>query len=140
MRQTSIEIYNQIKSNGLLSSRRLQIYKAIIDHPNSTASEILNKLGLKSNQSGRFTELAESGVILAAFQRKCRITGNNANVWSSTRELPKEVEKTKLTKKERLDHLEETVNLVVSLGKQLEGTQRSDLLRIYNRLKVIESM
>ena len=40
-RQTSIDCYNQIKAEGLLTKRRLQVYEAILRNAPCTSSEAM---------------------------------------------------------------------------------------------------
>lgn len=89
MRQTSINCYNQIKEEGLLSKMRLKMLKAILINAPCTATEAFNSLGCKTNQSGRITELKELDVIYEKSVRKCNITGRNVIEWDLTDRLPK---------------------------------------------------
>lgn len=88
MRLTSLQAYNKIRNNGLLSKARFKVYECLSLNGPSTASEVLNKLSLPSNQSGRFTELNYLGVIAEKKTRKCKITGNTAIEWEVTNNLP----------------------------------------------------
>ena len=88
IRQTSIDCYNQIKAEGLLSKRRLEVYEAIFKNAPCSASEIFNVKNLKTNQSGRFTELRDLGVIYEKGIKKCSVTGKNVIEWDLTDNLP----------------------------------------------------
>lgn len=92
VRDTSLEAYNEIRNNGLLSKMRFTIYKAVVFFEGSTANEIFERLGLKTNQSGRFTELREMGVIKELSKRECNITGRKCITWGSTDKLPQDNE------------------------------------------------
>jgi hypothetical protein len=102
-RQTSIDCYNQIKQEGLLSKRRLQVYESIYNSAPCTASEVFKDKNLKTNQSGRFTELRDLGVIYEKGERLCSITGMNVIEWDLTDRLPINIKSSKKTKKQRLD-------------------------------------
>jgi len=91
VRETSIECYNEIKSNGLLTKRRLEVYEAIYNFAPCTASEVFKANNLETNQSGRFTELRNLGVIYEVRTRKCNITKRTAIEWDLTDRLPKMV-------------------------------------------------
>tara|TARA_R110001599_G_scaffold93854_1_gene244508 strand:- start:326 stop:736 length:411 start_codon:yes stop_codon:yes gene_type:complete len=102
-RQTSIDCYNQIKQEGLLSKRRLQVYESIYNSAPCTASEVFKDKNLKTNQSGRFTELRDLGVIYEKGERLCSITGMNVIEWDLTDRLPVNVKNSNKTKKQKVD-------------------------------------
>ena len=102
-RQTSIDCFNQIKQEGLLSKRRLQVYESIYNSAPCTASEVFKEKNLKTNQSGRFTELRDLGVIYEKGERTCSITGKNVIEWDLTDRLPVNIKNPNKTKKQRLD-------------------------------------
>ena len=104
IRQTSIDCYNQIKADGLLSKMRMKIYEAIYFDSPCTSSEVFKSLNLKTNQSGRFTELRELGVIYEKGIRSCNVTGRNAIAWDLTDNLPIDKQKV-LTPKEKIKEL-----------------------------------
>jgi hypothetical protein len=89
VRKTSVDCFNQIRKEGLLSDCRFMVYKAIYEMNGCTASELFNRTGLKTNQSSRFTELRELGVIREVETRICKVTGRNAIEWDLTDRLPK---------------------------------------------------
>lgn len=88
IRKTRAECYHQIKLNGLLSKMRFLIFEAVYNNEGSTAREIFNKCNLNTNQSGRFTELRELGVIYEKGVKICSITGKKAISWGLTDKLP----------------------------------------------------
>jgi hypothetical protein len=100
-RQTSIEAYNKIKENGLLSRRRWEVYDILFRLGPLTANETFNilkqekylNLSFDSNTRARFTELRELGVIMETQTRPCSITGMNVIEWDVTKELPKKIVK-----------------------------------------------
>ena len=102
-RQTSIDCYNQIKQEGLLSKRRLQVYESIYNYAPCTASEVFKEKNLKTNQSGRFTELRDLGVIYEKGERICSITGRNVIEWDLTDRLPINIKKSNKTKKQKIN-------------------------------------
>ncbi len=123
-RRTSRKVYEQIKQEGLLSERRMEVYRCVFLHGPLTAMEAFEKLKLNTNQSGRFTELREMGVLTELGSRKCSITGREAIIWEVTNKLPKNV-KTRLSKKDkRILELENALTYAVNVI----GSAR-DLLR-----------
>jgi hypothetical protein len=91
-RQTSIDCYNLIKAQGLLSKRRLEVYEAILKNAPCSSSEAmiskLNSTNVLSQSRARFTELRELGVIYEKGEKKCTITGKNVIEWDLTDKLP----------------------------------------------------
>jgi hypothetical protein len=110
-RQTSIDCYNQIKAEGSLSKRRLEVYEAIYNLAPCTSSEAmsgrLNSINVLSQSRVRFTELRELGVIYEKRVRKCSVTGRNVIEWDLTDRLPIVIKKSTDTKKNELQILKE---------------------------------
>ena len=105
-RQTSIDCYNKIKSEGLLSKRRLEVYEALLSTApctSCTTNEALKDIHSGSHGVGsRTTELRDAGVIYEKDVRPCNITGRNVIEWDLTDKLPfntKVPSKTKSQKK-----------------------------------------
>ena len=90
VRRTSIETYYAIRDQGLLSRMRFLVYQCLFHHGPLTAQETFKRLRLESNQSGRFTEMRDIGVIEELGERKCAVTGRNVIVWDVTDVLPLE--------------------------------------------------
>ena len=88
IRQTSIDCFIQIKEEGLLTKSRLIVLKGLLNNAPCTANEVFYATGLKTNQSGRFTELRDLGVIREVRTRKCNITNRTAIEWDLTDRLP----------------------------------------------------
>lgn len=92
MRQTSINCYNTIKANGLLSKRRLEVLAAILKNAPCTSSEAmvgsLNSTNVLSQSRARFTELRKAGVIYEKGEKKCSVTGHKVIEWDLTDKLP----------------------------------------------------
>ena len=133
-RQTSIDCYNQIKSEGLLSKRRLQVYESIFNYAPCTASEVFNDKNLKTNQSGRFTELRDLGVIYEKGERLCRVTGRNVIEWDLTDKLPVNVKKTIKTKKQKIN---DALNLLRVLYKNKDISTNEDWTKVADLIKSI---
>jgi hypothetical protein len=106
-RQTSIDCYNQIKEQGLLSNMRFKVYEAILRKAPCTSGEAFATMTTKENQisqsRARFTELRELGVIYEKGEKQCSITGRNVIEWDLTDRLPVNIKNSAKTKKQRLD-------------------------------------
>lgn len=91
-RETSIDAYQEIADNGLLSARRLEVYKALYDHGPCTAAEMLSSMSMGSSAPNqiraRLNELRSLGVAREVGTRPCRITGMRVIVWDVTSNLP----------------------------------------------------
>jgi len=106
-RQTSLDCFNQIKTEGLLSKMRLKVYEAILRKAPCTSGEAFATMTTKENQisqsRARFTELRELGVIYEVQNRKCTITGMNVIEWDLTDRLPVTLKNTNKTKKQKVN-------------------------------------
>lgn len=108
MRKTSVDVYRQVKAEGLLSKRRWQVYDILYRAGPLTAGETAHHLGVPLNgASPRFSELKARGVIKETDKpRLCSITGRRVLAWETTDELPhlparKESDKQKIKRLER---------------------------------------
>lgn len=140
MRQTSIDCYNQIKAEGLLSKRRLEVYEAILKSAPCSSGEAFSKMLTSNNvisqSRARFTELRELGVIYEVGVKKCSITNRNVIEWDLTDNLPFKLEKNKT--KSKKTKINEVLFLIERLGKDLwdEG-EKVKLRKIYHLVKKI---
>jgi hypothetical protein len=133
-RQTSIDCYNKIKQEGLLSKRRLQVYESVLINAPCTASEVFNEKNLKTNQSGRFTELRDLGVIYEKGERLCSVTGRNVIEWDLTDRLPINVKKSNKTKKHKIN---DALNSLRELYKNKDTSTDEDWKITANLIKSI---
>lgn len=112
IRQTSINCFNQINAQGLLSKQRFEVYSALlkIGKP-STTREVYATMNVVKQEATRFTELRNIGVIYEVRNRKCNITGRTAIEWDLTDKLPINIKVNNNSKKQRvqdaLDYLNE---------------------------------
>jgi len=115
-RQTSIDCYNQIKTEGLLSKMRFKVYEAILKKAPCTSAEVLSTMLSKNSaitsSRARFTELRELGVIYEVQNRQCTITGRTSIEWDLTDRLPISVKNTKKTKKHRINDALDSLRLL----------------------------
>lgn len=133
MRQTSIDVYNQIKNEGLLSKLRWVVYDAVYEHGPMTAQETWHLLRDAAARRGearingitpRFSELERFGVIRRIRERPCRVTGRNCDEWDVTDSLPGELDKPE-TSGEKIKRLERRI-------KELEEMNREFQVHILN--------
>lgn len=98
VRQTSIDCYNQIKAEGLLSKRRLQVYEILLENGALTGTEVSilfkKKFNASSHSEGirnRLTELLDRGVIYEKGIVTCKTTNRKVSLWDLTDNLPKDI-------------------------------------------------
>jgi len=108
-RETSIEVFRQIKDEGLLSDLRQQVYEVVFNFGPLTNSEAAKFMRCQKNlTSGRMTELRDLGVIRETGKRLCKITGRKVLGWEITGELPIKRE-LRLTDKEMISIREDQI-------------------------------
>jgi hypothetical protein len=131
VRQTSIDCYNQIKANGLLSNLRLLTYHAILNSAPCTAGELqkyidINEIKVKHSWK-LLSQLRDLGVIYEKSIKECSVTGRNVIEWDLTDKLPiKKENKLIVTKKQKI---QEILNDISDFGKTLSNEQDKIVLR-----------
>lgn len=101
VRRTSVDAYNAIKQNGLLSERRWQTYDVLYKFGPATAMELRKyfpKGHVDSQIRARLNELRELGVAYEVKERPCGVTGHVVIEWDVSDGLPlkrKTIKKTK---------------------------------------------
>jgi hypothetical protein len=127
-RQTSIDVYNRIKNEGLLSKRRWQVYATLYNNESLTQNEVWKELNRFSaiamhSISPRFAELKDRGVIVEAGERVCTVSGEKCIIWTTTDNLPVQPVR-RVTSKQIIAQLEkENAELrarIVELSTQLK--------------------
>ena len=138
IRQTSIDCYNIIKSNSLLSKRRLEVYEALIKLAPCTATELQKSMDFDNGGRDcmkRISELIDLGVIYEKRERNCSITGKNVIEWDLTDKLPLKEKAPVVTKKQKI---EEVLNDISDFAKTLSSEEEKAVLRgIYKKIKSI---
>jgi len=82
MQETSIESYNLLKDTGRLGKLQKIVYSYLLEHPNSTQSEVAYELKKpKESVNPRFGELYSKGLIIETGKRRCKQTGMNVMTW-----------------------------------------------------------
>ena len=134
-RQTSIDCYNEIKSNGLLSKRRLEVYEAILKNAPCTTNEALKDIYSGSHGVGsRTTELRDLGVIYEKGIKKCNVTGRNVIEWDLTDKLPNNTKLIKNIKKNRVNN---ALNALRELYKNKTTSTDVDWINLADLIKTI---
>ena len=136
-RDTSIECYNKIKQEGLLSKMRFKVYSALlsIGKP-STTREVYETMNVIKQEATRFTELRNLGVIYEVQSRKCTITGRTSIEWDLTDRLPILIE-TKRLKKTKKQKIDEALNSLRNLYKNKDLSTDEDWKVVANLIKII---
>ena len=136
-RQTSIDCYNEIKANGLLSKRRLEVYDALYISAPCTSSEAIRNAKTTFGVFGvssRFTELRDLGVIYEKGIKKCSVTGRNVIEWDLTDNLPIKIKSSNKTKKQRI---EDAINSFRDLYKNKNNSTSDDWKIVADLIKII---
>ena len=138
VRQTSIDCYNQIKANGLLSDLRLLTYHAMLNSAPCTAGELqkyieLNEIKVKHSWK-LLSQLRDLGVIYEKSIKECSVTGRSVIEWDLTDKLPiKKENKPIVTKKQKI---QEILDEISDFGKTLSNEEDKIALRsIYLKVK-----
>ena len=137
IRQTSIDCYNEIKANGLLSKRRLEVYEALYTSAPCTSSEAIRNAKTTFGVFGvssRFTELRDLGVIYEKGIKKCSVTGRNVIEWDLTDRLPIKFKNNNKTKKQRI---EDALNSFRELYKNKNNSTTQDWKTVADLIKTI---
>lgn len=98
-RQTSVETYRLIESDGLLSKRRFEVYSILFNSGPLTAHEIVataRKQYPLANQTGfnaRLSELEKLGVVETVGEKNNPVSGHKNLLWDVTDKLPSKLEK-----------------------------------------------
>jgi hypothetical protein len=135
-RQTSINTYNQIKSEGLLSKKRLLVYEIFMDYggengelTGSQVSEIFKKLYPTSQHSetirNRITELRDMGVLTERGTTDCPISKREVIKFGLTDALPTKLEK----KKTQAEKIQDVLMYIEVQGKSQTDEGFKEILR-----------
>ena len=136
-RKTSIECFNKIKQEGLLSKRRLEVYEALYTSAPCTSSEAIRNAKTTFGVFGvssRFTELRDLGVIYEKGEKQCTITGRNVIEWDLTDKLPVNFKNKNKTKKQRID---DAINSFRELYKNKDNSTNEDWKTVADLIKTI---
>jgi hypothetical protein len=139
-RQTSIDCYNAIKENGLLSKRRMEVYEILFRYGDMTANEIVRKSKAHyphtnpSSFNARLSELKKYGVIIEVGEKKDIVSNNNCYIWGLTDRIPKDIKISRSTKKSRVN---DALNSLRQLYKTKTIATDEDWKSVYDLIKRI---
>ena len=137
-RQTSINCYNQIKSEGLLSKLRLKAYNAMLYSAPCTAGELqeyIEKNHIQVKHSWKLLpQLRDLGVVYEKRERPCSVTGRIVIEWDLTDELPSSKKAPSTTKKDRVNN---SLDALRELYKNKRTATDNDWKNVANLIKAI---
>jgi len=136
-RQTSIDCFNQIKAQGLLSKRRMEVYTKLLTIAPCTASELQKSMDY--NNGGRdcmkrLSELRDLGTIYEKRERKCNVTGKIVIEWDLTDKLPIKPTKLITAKQQRV---KDTLDALRELYKNKNTSVIEDWKVVANLIRKI---
>jgi len=138
MRQTSIDCYNQIKEEGLLSKLRLSTHYAMLHSSPCTASELQNyidKNGIKVKHAWKLlSQLRDLGVVYEKGERNCNVTNRVVIEWDLTDKLP--IDK-KISAQSKKDRVNNALNALRELYKNKNTATDSDWKEVAHLIKLI---
>lgn len=118
VRDTSLEVYQQIRDSGYLSEKRFVVYETLFKHGPLTGAQVAD---LIKNQDpnvphsetirNRLGELRDQGVVKELGTTACPLTGRRVILWDVTGNLPSK----KLTKRSSSQKLSDLKSAVVEL-------------------------
>lgn len=92
MRNTSIQAYNHIKEDGLLSKMRMRVYETLYLHGPLTGRELNFRMAVPGEASASFhkrlSELEDLGVVETVGTRPATQDTEAAILWDATDRLP----------------------------------------------------
>ena len=137
-RQTSIDCFNQIKAEGLLSKLRLATHYAMLHSAPCTAGELqsyIDKNEIKVKHCWKLlSQLRDLGVVYEKEERKCNVTGRVVIEWDLTDKLPIKSDKNALTKKDRVEKALDSLRV---LYKNKNTSIPEDWRRVANFIREI---
>jgi hypothetical protein len=137
-RQTSIDCYNQIKAQKLLSKLRLMTYNAMLNSAPCTAGELqeyIEKNQIKVKHAWKLlSQLRDLGVIYEKGERKCNVTGRNVIEWDLSDKLPIKPTTFTNTKKDRVNN---AINSLRELYKNKINATTDDWQKVANLIRSI---
>jgi hypothetical protein len=137
-RQTSIDCYNQIKKEGLLSKLRLRTLNAMLYSAPCTAGELQNYIDKNQIQVKHawklLSQLRDLGVLYEKTERKCKITGRIVIEWDLTDKLPVNKKVITNTKKDRIKN---ALDALRQLYKKKDNRTNEDWKKVADLIKSI---
>jgi hypothetical protein len=108
IQETSIAAYNKILENGLLSKKRLEVYREIFRYQPISINKLIMNLAKEGQNTGcitgRISELQALGVI-EPWGTEIAPTGHEVMLWRTTDNLPGKLPKKKTRKQLEMEIL-----------------------------------
>ena len=124
-RNTSIQAYQTIKENGLLSWRRMEVYECLYHHGPMTGKQLTISLNTNQSNSGayatRLSELRDRGVVQELGTTKCEYTGYEVILWDVTSNLPTDFKKPPSEKEELREENASLKSVILGLRSDLRA-------------------
>ena len=136
--KVTINCYNQIKAQGLLSKLRLATHYAMLYASPCTAGELqsyIDKNQIKVKHAWKLlSQLRDLGVVYEKDERKCNVTGRVVIEWDLTDKLPIKPGKLINAKQQRV---EDTINSLKELYKKGSTSTNEDWQKVANLIRKI---
>jgi hypothetical protein len=135
---TSLDTYNKIKNDGLISKLRFYVYDIIYNNGPITISQMIRIAAKDVTNTGSFTgrisELERMGLIYNHHVGACPVTGRDVIFWVTTNCLPRTYQKQE-TKTEIIKNLNKTIDELKNRIDELEikNKQINELLFEHGR-------
>lgn len=101
-RSTSLKVYLQIESEGLLSRMRWLVYAWLYTYGPATGREVNKGLTIP-HAHVRLHELQQQGVVMETGTKTCSVSGRESISWDVTSNLPSTFVPVKRKSKEEID-------------------------------------
>ena len=139
--QNSLDAFNHIKKNGLLSDKRLKVYQIFVHNPQgltgSEVSDIYKKNYPTSQHSetirNRITELRDMGVLDEVGNVVCSFTKRNVMKYKSNEKMPIKLQPKK-SLNTSIDEIINDLRKVWELTKKEETDKRALIKKIKQQL------
>lgn len=134
--QNSINAFNHIKKNGLLSDKRLKVYHIIMSHPEGLTGAQVSKIYKANYPSSehsesirnRITELRDMGVLDEVGNVECEFSKRTVMKYRANTNMP-----TKLQPKKSLNaSIDEIVDNLRTLYTKTNDSDNRSLIKLIN--------
>jgi hypothetical protein len=140
MKATSVDTYNEIKENGLLSEKRMRVYDILYEYGHLTGTQVAtiykNKFPSKSTSEtirNRITELVKMECVDELGEIYCPISKRNVTLFGVNDNLPKKYELPPTLKQRR----DEILLQISEYAKTLPKEHLDGLRSIYRKVEKI---
>jgi hypothetical protein len=134
IRSTSIEAYNTIKDNGLLSKRRWEVYDWLFHNGPSYANKVWREINPHANNgvvTTRFSELKAMGLVREVGETIDERSGMACILWDVTADLPRKISKViNPTRNDIINELSELIEIALPFSKNPVWQSRAKAILI----------